>query len=55
MRISMCSLVTYHQDNTDRTCTMRMERVHAGFRWESIQEGDQVEDPCVDGGIVLTL
>jgi hypothetical protein len=30
-----------------------MEEVHAGFWWECIEKGDQVEDPCVDGRIVL--
>jgi hypothetical protein len=29
--------------------------VHTGFWWGYLREGDHLEDPCVDGRIILRL
>ena len=29
------------------------EEVHTGFRWGNLREGDHLEDPHVDGRIIL--
>ena len=33
---------------------MGIVQVHTGFSWVNLREGDQLEDPGVDGGIILT-
>jgi hypothetical protein len=30
-----------------------VEKVHTGFRWEDLREGDHLEDPGLDGRIIL--
>jgi hypothetical protein len=36
----------------DRTCGTYGER-RGAYRWENLREEDHLEDPCVDGRIIL--